>query len=455
MPRKKPLSYFLFLTSLAGYGLIGYGLQRHETVLLLGAYFLLFAIYAWVLKTGTDQEIRFWLYASILFRLSLLLVIPALSDDFYRFIWDGRLLANGIHPFAELPGYYLEHNISGVNQFLYDHLNSKDYYTIYPSFAQIIFWISAIIFPKSILGSVVVMRVFILAAEIGSLVLISKLLLIFSKNSKSILIYALNPLVILELMGNLHFEAFVIFFLLLALYLLSQSKIWQAGISFGLSVCAKLLPIIFLPLFLIRLGIKRSIFFYLFVLITCILFFVPLLDAKVINGFSESIGLYFKRFEFNASVYYLVREYGFWTKGFNTIQTVGWKLGVVSFIGIMIISLWPYTRVREGKGFGFKMSDYSFPNLIRNIPLVMMWVFLFYFLMTTTLHPWYITTMLMFSIFTPYRFVVAWTAVIFLTYSGYTSDGFFENLYVIALEYIIVIGYLVYELLWKRELLYP
>jgi len=179
--------------------------------------------------------------------------------------------------------------------------------------------------------------------------------------------------------------------------------------------------------------------------------FAPLLDAKVISGFSQSIGLYFKRFEFNASIYYLVREYGFWTKGFNTIQTVGWRMGVVSFIGIMIISIWPYTMVGEGKRLSFKLNDYSFPNIMNSIPFVMMWVLLFYFLMTTILHPWYITTLLMLSVFTQFRFAVVWSALIFFTYAGYTLNGFSENLYLTALEYIAVIGYLVYELIWKRK----
>ncbi|MEQ9229236.1 MAG: hypothetical protein RIF46_01035, partial [Cyclobacteriaceae bacterium] len=81
----------------------------------------------------------------------MLFATPSLSDDFYRFIWDGRLLAHGIHPFAELPGFYLDPslNIPGIDQSLFDNLNSKEYFTIYPPFAQLIFLISVLIFPKS------------------------------------------------------------------------------------------------------------------------------------------------------------------------------------------------------------------------------------------------------------------------------------------------------------------
>lgn len=454
MPRQKPLSYFFLLVSLGAYGVMAYLVPRHETTQLFALYFLLFGVYIWILKTASESEIKFWLAASVVFRLSLLVAIPSLSDDFYRFIWDGRLIANGYHPFAELPGYYLQDgfDISGVNQSLYNRLNSPEYFTIYPPFAQFVFWISVWISPQSILGSVVVMKIFVIAAEIGSIILLQKLLQRFNINAKNVLIYSLNPLVILELTGNLHFEAFVIFFILLSLYLLFQSKIWMAGVAFALSIAAKLLPIIFLPVFLIRIGFKKSLLFYGSVAVGTLILFGPLLNREVLDGFSESFGLYFKSFEFNASIYYLVREYGLWSYGYNIIQTVGWKLGLISTIVMLLIALWPFQPLSY-RNLIFTLRSYKFPDDMVTVPAVMMGVMLVYFLLTTTLHPWYITTLLMLSVFTSYRFVALWSALIFLTYAGYSIDGFSENLYFTALEYVVVIGYLVYELSWKRKLL--
>jgi hypothetical protein len=71
---------------------------------------------------------------------------------------------------------------------------------------------------------------------------------------------------------------------------------------------------------------------------------------------------------------------------------------------------------------------------------------LIYFLFTTTLHPWYIIPLLVLSIFTDFKFVILWTGVIFLTYAGYHSEGFQENLWITAFEYAAVLGYLAYEL---------
>ncbi|MEP2670317.1 MAG: glycosyltransferase 87 family protein [Cyclobacteriaceae bacterium] len=450
MPRQKPLSYLLFLVTLIAYGIIAYIVPRYETTQLFVLYFLLFGSYLWILKTASDKEITFWVICSVIFRLSLLVAIPTLSDDFYRFIWDGRLIASGYHPFAELPGFYLQKEIPGIDSTLYGLLNSPDYFTIYPPFAQFVFWISVWISPQSVIGSVVVMKVLVLAAEIGSIILLNKILKHFTVNSKNVLIYALNPLVILELTGNLHFEAFIIFFILLSLYLLLQQKILVAGIAFSFSIAAKLLPIILLPVFLIRLGLKKSIIFYGAVGVGTLVFFLPLLNFDVLDGFSESFALYFKSFEFNASIYYLVREYGYWVYDYNIIQTVGWKLGLISTIVMLLIALWPLQSISNGK-LKFDLRNYKFPEDLITIPGIMMWVMLTYFLFTTTLHPWYITTLLMFSVFTSYRFVMIWSALIFLTYAGYTIDGFTENLYFTTLEYVVVIGYLVYELTWKRK----
>lgn len=132
MLRQKPLLYFLFLISLMVYGVMAYLVPRHETTQLFVLYFLLFGVYLWVLETVSDKEINAWIIVSILFRLSLIAAIPSLSDDFYRFIWDGRLIAGGYHPFAELPGVYLQNdfNIPGINQSLYSRLNSPEYFTV-------------------------------------------------------------------------------------------------------------------------------------------------------------------------------------------------------------------------------------------------------------------------------------------------------------------------------------
>ncbi|MBL7872208.1 MAG: hypothetical protein JNM78_11390 [Cyclobacteriaceae bacterium] len=442
MDRQKPIYYALILFAAIGYGLISYVIQRHETTYLISLYVILFWIYIWVIKQDKPQ-ILFWVIAGFLFRIIFMFSLPSLSDDFYRFIWDGRLWSAGYHPFTELPSIYLQQNIAGINHDLFTHLNSSAYFTVYPPVAQFIFLFSVKISPNSVLGSVIVMRVVLLLAEAGTLVLIHRVLRRFSLPAKNILIYALNPLVIIELVGNLHFEGLIIFFLLMAVYLMIINKWIVSAMNITLAVGTKLLPLIFIPSLLRSLGVKRSIQYGAIVILSGVLIFFPMYDQSAFQSMMNSVSLYFNKFEFNASLYYLIREYGFWQYGYNTIQTTGWKLGLIAAILILIFSF------RKGLAW-------SFDNMMDSIKILMndwMWILAIYFLFVTILHPWYITTLLALSVFTSYRFPIVWTGLIFLTYVGYTATGFIENLWLTAFEYIVVIGYFVFEIISRRHTL--
>jgi hypothetical protein len=78
---------------------------------------------------------------------------------------------------------------------------------------------------------------------------------------------------------------------------------------------------------------------------------------------------------------------------------------------------------------------------------------LIYLLFTTTVHPWYLSTLLAVSVLSDYRFAVIWSYLIFLTYGGYTAEGFRENLWIVSVEYVLVLGYFAYEL-WRKKLPY-
>lgn len=414
--------------SLIGYVTILYFLERYQTVPLLSVYGLLFGVYLWLTKESKKSQFRTLFIWAVLFRISLLFGIPNLSDDVFRFIWDGRLLAQGINPFAHLPSEYLEIGFPvGLGQDLYQKLNSSEYHTIYPPVVQFTFWLGALIFPNSILGSTIVMKLFILIADVGTLILISKLLEVYKLPRKHLFIYALNPLVVIELTGNLHAEGLMLFYMLLSLWLLSQKKSAFAAASYGLSVATKLIPIIFLPLFLKRDNSRRVLVFYLLTGVSIVLCFVPLLSKDLIEGMTSSFSLYFQKFEFNASIYYLVREMGYWVKGYNIIATSGKYMAAFATLGILLF-VWLESRTNK--------------NFLESS----MWVFFIYLLFATTLHPWYLITLVGFSVFSSYRFPVIWSLTIFLTYAGYTSSGFSENLWMVGLEYAVVTGYLVFEL---------
>ena len=409
---------------------ITYGLERYQSAGLLSAYALAFVAYLALYRMAGEKQPFWWLIAlAVLLRLMLLPAVPSLSDDVYRFIWDGRLLVQGVNPFAYLPVELMEQRLHkslvGIDKTLFQLLNSPEYFTIYPPVNQAIFALTAWLFPDSLYGSTVFIRLWLLLAELGSLYLLFLLLRKMALPVKRWLLYALNPLIILELTGNLHFEALMIFFLLMSLYLLRKEQLVWAAFFFALAVSTKLLPLILLPLYWRRLGTTKAWQFYLMTAAFTLLMFLPLFSYELLAGLSQSVSLYFQKFEFNASVYYIIREIGFVLKGYNIIGSAGRWLAVSTFVGIIIYTL-------------LERKD--------RLPSAWMWVWLIYLLLATTVHPWYVAPLLAFSIFSSYRFAVLWSGLIFLSYAGYVTDGFSENLLLTGLEYGLLMMFIGYEL---------
>lgn len=462
---------FVFLTSTIS---LGYFVGRSDSALLLTVYSLSFVAYLLCYSLAqTPQQVKQLLVVAVLARAALIPMLPNLSDDIYRFVWDGRLLYQGYDSFAYLPSEIMQGagNVTavGIDAELYDQLNSPDYYTVYPPVNQAVFALAAWVSPKSVRGSVIVIRLVLFSAELLTLWLLvqlsnieqgtrnnecrsektssfgvrySLLDILFKRGyrnktstfyqppPRAILLYALNPLVIIELTGNLHFEGLMITFVLGSVYLLRQRKIVWSGVALALAVCTKLVPLIFLPLYFRRLGWKRALLLCAVVGGATVALFLPLVTPELLAGMRDSVGLYFQKFEFNASVYYLIREVGFYLKGYNIIESAGRWLAISTFLCITVYALLERERLLLA-AFG--------------------WAWLIFLLLSTTVHPWYVTPLLAFSAFTPYRYAVLWSGLIFFSYTGYSVAGFSENLWITVVEYGAVVGVLVWEVVRRPE----
>lgn len=415
---------------------LGFFSSQHEFWKIAGFYTPLFVLYLYISfsvppspaaspKPGISKSLQFWLFIALLLRLLLVFSIPRLSNDFYRFIWDGRLLVQGYNPYGHLPLFYLKNGmaVSGIDQTLFEAFGAKNTYSSYPPVAQAQFASACLLFPKSIYGSVIVMKSWLFVFETGSIFLMLRLLRKFKLPDRNVLLYALNPLVIVEILGNLHFEGAMLFFLLAALWLLTEdcplghtSCRALSAVAFALSVCSKLLTLMFLPFFIKKMGWKESLRYFSLTGVVTALLFLPLVKLSFFGNFSESLGLYFKKLEYNASLYYLLRWVGWKVAGYNMIAWFGPALGLVALVVILRIAFINGTRWRE---------------------LPEMWLFAIctYLACTTTVHPWYLTLPIALCVFTRWRFPLAWSGLIFLTYVNYSYQPYRENLWVVAIEY--------------------
>ena len=419
---KKWLWLSLALLSALSYAWVGYGLDRANFLQLLACYSLPFGAYFFLLtRRAPRPKFQYLIYTAIGFRLLFLFATPSLSDDYFRFLWDGQLFANGYNPFdfkpSEFAGILPQQNI------LLKGMNSPQYYSIYPPIAQYLHGFAAWLFPNSLVGGIMVIRSFILLAEIGTLWLLPKVLQQFFMNREKALIYALNPLVIVELSGNLHFEAIMIFFLLLGIRFLQKDDTVFGGLSWALAAATKLIPLIFLPVFFRLWKWPKPFWFYVFGGFVFLLLWFPFQSFGFWEHFRSSVDLYFSTFEFNAGIYYLVREVWQSVVGYNPIETLGPILSNTALVGILLILWWK-----------------KWPNLKAIFTPLLMALFLYYSL-ALIVHPWYVCTLVFLSLFTKYTFPVAWSALVVLSYAAYQTESYQENYYLIAFEYILLFAW--------------
>ena len=85
--------------------LLGYYLlaqvERSDVLMLIGLFSLLFIGYIGLLKLKTTH--LGWILIGLCFRFTFTGYTPLLSQDYFRFIWDGSMLSHGINPYLYLP----------------------------------------------------------------------------------------------------------------------------------------------------------------------------------------------------------------------------------------------------------------------------------------------------------------------------------------------------------------
>ena len=416
------------LAMLAGSLALGYGPSQHDGWIIAGLYLWLFAWYGFILMKSRDEHYPSLRLLAILMRFSLIAALPNLSDDVYRFIWDGRLIWQGINPFDHMPRHYQE-----LDPALFSQLNSPDYYTVYPPLAQLSFTAAVGLFPQSILGAAVVLKIIHAALDTGAILLLERLAPRFGLPRKAALIYALNPLIIIELTGNLHFEAAMVFFLALALWLMSRNQWSRAAWAWAGAISAKLLPLLFLPFLIRRLGWPRLLSWSLLLGAALLLLFAPLLNGLFFGNIGTSLNLYFQKFEFNASVYYLLRWLGFQIKGYNLIQTIGPVLAMLVLSTVLALA-W-----RE-KG-----------RSVERLPEMWLFAITIYLALSPVVHPWYLALPVFFSALSRYRYPLLWSALAPLSYLAYRQTPVEEAAWVLWIQYGAVFPYALWEIFFRRD----
>ena len=172
---------------------------------------------------------------------------PYLSSDVYRYVWDGRVQSAGINPYWYVPE---ANELSGLrDEAIYTNINREDkqWTSPYPPVAQMVFLAVAELGSKSV-------TVFKSAMSLFDLLTILLLMLVLARsgiNPARAIIFAWNPLVIIEGAHSGHIESIYVAFLALAFFAWSNHKHSLTGVSLALATLVKFYPALLLPAFLV------------------------------------------------------------------------------------------------------------------------------------------------------------------------------------------------------------
>jgi hypothetical protein len=370
-----------------------------------------------------------------------MLYVPHLSNDYFRFLWDGEMTWAGINPYDFKPNELVMLDLVQSNPYLvevYEGISSlsKRNHTCYPPINQAYFML-ATAFSSSIISNTIILKLSIILTQIGGAFYLRKILRLLNIDESRMWLIYLNPLWIIECTGNAHFEGVMLSFLFAAFYFLLKKKELIGSLFYATAIHIKLIPLMLLPFFYRFLGLKKSMLFYSLTILLVISFGLVPLNSNNILNFKESLSLYFSVFEFNSFIVHYCIQFGIAEYGWQIAKTYGLFFSQVIIMLVMTLAL--YGQIPDWK------------KLFKRMTLA----FFVYLILSNTIHPWYIIPLIGISLFTTYSFPIIWSFLIFFTYLFYLyNDGGATQVRVfINLEYLIVFAVFIYELVTKQSII--
>jgi len=223
--------------------------ENHDTVVYLTlAQGALYAFFAWSLwrekslLTGRRNQ-RYLLYLiglAVFMRAALLFASPH-STDICRYIWDGRVQADGVNPYRYVPADPALAHLR--DPMIYENVNRKEYApTIYPPAAQAVFFLAT-----RFGETVAMMKAAMLAFEALAIFALIELLKARRLPTALVSLYALHPLAVWEIAGSGHVDSVAIAFTLLALLAAEKGYRFASGAALATGALTKYFPLALAP----------------------------------------------------------------------------------------------------------------------------------------------------------------------------------------------------------------
>jgi hypothetical protein len=364
---------------------------------------------------NTKASVFLILLFSSLFTLSFVRDKPSLSDDLYRYYWDGKVSCNGINPYGFAPD---SQNLAHLRDEYWALINNKDLTTPYPPFIEGLFAVLYLISP-----SIYSYKLLAVISYIASSYVLILILKKCGKNIHYALLYSWNPLMVIEFGHSGHNDSIAVFFMLLSTFLLLNNKYSGSAVTLGVATLSKIFPIFLAPFYAVKWKMRNTILYASVIIL-------PYIPLSLIGPVQTSLATYFERIAFNAGVYYLIEVI------FTYLIPASPMLFARITVTILFIASLVYTSIKFTK-VSSMYAGYLAITL--------------YLIFTPTIHPWYLSWVLPFATLYAIKPWLYFSGAIFLSYYTYTlpeiSPGFWpEQPWVRIIEYIPFIPLLISSL---------
>lgn len=371
------------------------------------------------------RQILFIIAAIFIFKLTFLQILPIGSDDYFRYLWDGKVIANEINPFKYSPNSIdLNHLRSNL---LPDAVTFGHLKTIYFPLSQTAFFIAYYIGGESILGLKIVLLITDVLLTFGLFLLLIK----YKSDFKYVLIYTLSPLIFYQFFIDAHIDLIGILFIVFMFYFYEDKKVISA-IFLGASLAVKPTFLFAIPiLFFSEKFIKHKILWVVIPLVFLAVSFIPFaIDA---NPFTSLVN-FTKHWVFNGAVFNFISMF------IDVNQTIRIILLIIFSIYFSLILIFNKSIVSS--------IYYALLGLLLLSPVV---------------HPWYAAWIIIPLVLCSKLSGITFLSTISLTFYTvlvYQSTGVWQEYsLILIIEYIPVILFIFYEFLksqfFKKCFTYP
>jgi hypothetical protein len=194
-------------------------------------------------------EMEIMLVGALALRVLLLPLLPSLSRDAWRYLWDARVILHGYSPYVYAP--WDKVLVPLRDALILGNSRFRNVPTIYPPGAELVYVVSYLLAPSNLF----VLKSIFVAFDMITCGALALLLARRGLDPRRVILYAWCPLPIVEFALQGHVDVITVMFTVLAV--LSATSSWAServftGILIGMGTLTKLYPILLLLVLLRR-----------------------------------------------------------------------------------------------------------------------------------------------------------------------------------------------------------